>query len=158
MAVTFNGGGHRSTQKKPTNLSQVIDKLYHTMLYLPHLDLNGFELTTLVVTDMHWLHSSCKSNYHTIMTATALVSAICGFAGSCDYREKNTAPVSFGVQLGVDTLYDCHLFEINPEGYRVVLNFFQNKLLNIQSNSVPVRFLNAICFFFLWWDSKPHYW
>ena len=101
---------------------------------------------------------SCKSNYHTITTATALVSAICGFAGSCDYREKNTAPVSFGVQLGVDTLHDCHLFEINPEGYRVVLIFFENKLLNIQSNNVTGRFLNAIFFFFLWCDSKPHYW
>jgi hypothetical protein len=56
MAVTFIGGGHRSTQKKTDNLSQVIDKLYHTMLYRPHLDMNVFELTTLVVTDMHWLH------------------------------------------------------------------------------------------------------
>ena len=53
MAVTFIGGGHRSTQKKSNNLSQVIDKLYHTMLYIPHLELNVLELTTLVVTDMH---------------------------------------------------------------------------------------------------------
>ena len=28
VAVSFNGGGNRRTQRKPTNLSQVTDKLY----------------------------------------------------------------------------------------------------------------------------------
>jgi uncharacterized surface protein with fasciclin (FAS1) repeats len=33
MAVSFIGGGNRSTRRKTTNLSQVIDKLYHITLY-----------------------------------------------------------------------------------------------------------------------------
>ena len=33
MTVSFIGGGNRSTQRKPTDLSQVTDKLYHIMLY-----------------------------------------------------------------------------------------------------------------------------
>jgi hypothetical protein len=31
MAVSFIGGGHRSTRRKTTNLTQVTDNLYHIM-------------------------------------------------------------------------------------------------------------------------------
>ena len=55
--------------KKTTNLSQVIDKHYHIMLYQGHLYWAGFELIMLVVIGTDCI-GSYKSNYHTITTMT----------------------------------------------------------------------------------------
>ena len=52
---------------KITDLSQVIDKIYHIMLYTSPW--SRFELTTSVVIGTDDI-SSCKSNYHTITAKT----------------------------------------------------------------------------------------
>ena len=64
MAVSFTRGRNRSVQRKPHELSQVIDKLHSIMLYLVHLVWAGFELTTSVVidTDFIWGNYHMKSN------------------------------------------------------------------------------------------------
>ena len=58
-------------QEKTTVLSQVIDKLYHIMLHRGRLALSVVQ-THNFSDDGTDCTGSCKSNYHTIMTTTAL--------------------------------------------------------------------------------------
>ena len=59
-------------QQKTTDFPLITDKLYHKMLYRVYLAWTRFELTTLVVIGTDCT-SSCKSNYHTIMTTSSPV-------------------------------------------------------------------------------------
>jgi hypothetical protein len=52
---------------KTTDLSQIVGKLHHKMLYRVHLSWAGFKLTTLVVIGSDFI-GSCKSNNHTNTT------------------------------------------------------------------------------------------
>ena len=60
VVVSFISGGNQSSRRKPTDLAQVTDTLYHIMFDRE----SSIELTTIVVigTDCR---GSCKSNYHT---------------------------------------------------------------------------------------------
>ena len=67
MAVSFIGGGNRSTWTKRPVISHWQFCIEYTSPW------TGFELTTSVVIGADCI-GSCKSNYHTIMTTTVPVS------------------------------------------------------------------------------------
>ena len=70
MAVSFIWWRKPDYPEKTTDLSYVIDKLYHIIFIeyrLVYLVWGGFELTTSVVIGTDY-KGSCKFNYHTITT------------------------------------------------------------------------------------------
>ena len=80
--------------EKTTDLSQVIDKLYHIILYTSPW--SRFELTTSVAIGTGCI-SSCKSNYHTITATTAsklLVKYVLCEIGLWSGRNKATRNIS----------------------------------------------------------------
>ena len=65
-------------------------KFYHIMLYRVHLAWAGFELTMFVVIGTDCI-GTCKSNYHTITTATAsemlcISIPVCILCSSCTIK------------------------------------------------------------------------
>ena len=98
MAVSFIGGGNRSTRRKPSTCRSHWQTLSHNVVSCtPRL--NGIRTQTLVVIYTDWI-GSCKSNYHTITNTTApicfwgydelekilqvtLVRRVCGYQRGC---------------------------------------------------------------------------
>jgi len=74
VAVSFIGGGNRSTWRKPPTCHKSL-KNYHIMMYCVHLTQVGFELTMLVVISTDCI-GSYKSNFHTITTTTAPLDTV----------------------------------------------------------------------------------
>jgi hypothetical protein len=64
MAVSFIGGGNRSTTKNTTDQPQVTDKLYCIMLYREHLTRAGFELTLVVIGTDIGVKRNINRNWH----------------------------------------------------------------------------------------------
>ena len=92
VAVSFIGGGNRSTRRKTPDLPKITDKLYHIMLYREHLACAGFELSKLVLVGIDYI-GSCKSNYHTTTTAPGSIG---NRTTSFIFYEHNIVVISFG--------------------------------------------------------------
>ena len=65
VAVSFSGGGNRSTRRKPPTFHKSMTKLFTYFVSSTPRHQRDFKLTTLVVigTDCTF---SCKSDYHTL--------------------------------------------------------------------------------------------
>jgi hypothetical protein len=70
VAVSFIGGGDRSSREKPSSCRKSLTNFFTKMLYRVHINWTGFELTTSVVIDTDCI-GSCKSNLHAITSTTA---------------------------------------------------------------------------------------
>ena len=100
---------------KTTDLSQVIDKRYHIMLYTSSW--SRFELTTSVVIDTDCI-CSCKCNYHTIITAMTVL--LC--TRNIFHQQSNI----------ISTFYKCYVLSpvsiVTHTFFRCInLNTFSNK-------------------------------
>ena len=82
----FNWWRKPECTEKTINIPQVMDKLYHIMLYWVHLAWAGFKLTTLVMTGTDCI-GSYKSKHQTITTMTVPHECIVHFIMHC-YEKK----------------------------------------------------------------------
>jgi hypothetical protein len=111
--------------EKTIDLSQVSDKLYHKMLYLVHLVING-------VLTHNFCGDRCKFNYHTITTTPAPTSQIMTLFSITSYIYIYFYFFLFSIQIKVS----------EPTPFQLVQIWIKCLLIFFSFCFVPFRWVN----------------
>ena len=142
MAVSFIGGGNRSTRRKAPTFCKSLTNFYHITLYQVHIAWAGCELTTLVV-----IRTDCtvsfNSNY--VISFPGLNEIVLRMynhqcANSC-WRECTCFTISskttiyiylFNKKIIVDELYCLHV--VTVENWLLFTTFVNRYLFSTDKN------------------------